>query len=125
MARPCMTHPCRCSSPSNVDLRAAVRLSTSSIRTQTSCKTIHAGARARDVAMAQSKQMRATVKMAAYGHWRAGSGFLIPKKWRIGPLEVLAVLLKGSQVRCTAGIWAIQDRANQVPYHGPYQEPVK
>ena len=24
-----------------------------------------------------------------------------------------------------AGIWAIQDRANQVPYHGPYQEPVK
>ena len=24
-----------------------------------------------------------------------------------------------------AGIWAIQDRANQVPYHGPCQEPVK
>ncbi len=24
-----------------------------------------------------------------------------------------------------AGIWAIQDRANQVPYHGPYQEPIK
>ena len=22
-------------------------------------------------------------------------------------------------------IWAIQDRANQVPYHGPYQEPIK
>ena len=24
-----------------------------------------------------------------------------------------------------AGIWVIQDRANQVPYHGPYQEPIK
>ena len=24
-----------------------------------------------------------------------------------------------------AGIWAFQDRANQVPYHGPYQEPIK
>ena len=24
-----------------------------------------------------------------------------------------------------AGIRAIQDRANQVPYHGPYQEPIK
>ena len=27
-------------------------------------------------------------------------------------------------LRGVAGIWVIQTQANQVPYHGPYQEPV-
>ena len=36
----------------------------------------------------------------------------------------VAHILVGFTCR-VAGIWAIQDRADQVPYHGLYQEPIK
>ena len=41
---------------------------------------------------------------------------LRPNRWQAWPHHVTPGV---------AGIWAIQDRANQVPYHGPYQEPIK
>ena len=31
---------------------------------------------------------------------------------------------KARPILFAAGIWVIQTQANQVPYHGPYQEPV-